>query len=125
MRSRKILLLAVVSILSLPFLVSLSNDCQSNSPNAFSPVVYGGHNVGSSNSGTPGGQGGQGTECFPCAVLGPCFCDPGEIPGSPGPTGEQQADKTGEPTNPEQGDPNPGTLALLAVLALLIWRFGR
>jgi MYXO-CTERM domain-containing protein len=60
-------------------------------------------------------------ECFPCGTE-LCACDEGETPGS---MPDQQEHKTDDPDNPDQGDPNPGPLALLVVLALLVWRFGR
>jgi hypothetical protein len=98
--------------LLLPFLISRSQDnaFRNSAPSAL--IAFAGHN-------TVAGH--LGEHCQPCGTE-VCACYEGETPENPFP--DQTENKT-DPNNPEQGDPNPGPLALLIVLALLVWRFGR
>ena len=115
MRIRATLLFAAVGILLLPFLVSRSQQNELRNSASSAQIAFAGHVLSTGLTG-----GGQWCECG----SGPeCICDPGETPENPNPR-DQQEDKTDDPNAPSQ-DPNPGPLALLVVLALLVWRFGR
>ena len=113
MRIRATLLFAAIGILFLPFLVSRSQDNKLRSSAPSSLIAFAGHVQTNGHSGE-----GEGEECHPCGI-GDCVCDPGESVSQP------DQGKPGEPPPPDQGDPNLGPLALLAALALLVWRLGR
>ena len=100
----------------LPFLVSRSQTNELKNVAPYTQIALAGHTLAA-------GQTGYGEWCE-CGTEN-CICDAGETPENHPTSPFEQQGNPDDPKNPSQGDPDPGPLTLLVVLALLVWRFGR